>query len=68
MLHDAGVVQNMARDLYFEGIYVIGFFYPVVPRGQARIRVQISAAHEMHHIEHAVEAFAKIGTKYGVVK
>jgi glycine C-acetyltransferase len=68
MLHDAGVVQNMARDLYFEGIYVIGFFYPVVPRGQARIRVQISAAHEKHHIDHAVEAFTKVGKKYGVVK
>jgi glycine C-acetyltransferase len=67
MLHDAGIVQAMARELYAEGIYVVGFFYPVVPRGTARIRVQISAAHEMHHIDRAVEAFVKIGKKLGVL-
>ncbi len=68
MLHDAGLVQQMARDLYDEGIYVIGFFYPVVPRGAARIRVQISAAHEIEHIDKAVAAFTKVGRKLGVVK
>lgn len=68
MLHDAGLVQAMARDLYAEGIYVVGFFYPVVPRGTARIRVQISAAHEKHHIDKAVDAFVKVGTKLGVLK
>lgn len=68
MLHDAGLVQAMARELYAEGIYVIGFFYPVVPRGAARIRVQISAAHERHHIDKAVDAFVKVGKKLGVLK
>jgi glycine C-acetyltransferase len=68
MLHDAGLVQAMARDLYAEGIYVVGFFYPVVPRGTARIRVQISAAHERHHIDKAVDAFVKVGKKLGVLK
>jgi len=67
MLHDAGVVQSMARDLFAEGIYVIGFFYPVVPRGAARIRVQLSAAHETHHIEKAVAAFANVGKKLKAV-
>jgi glycine C-acetyltransferase len=68
MLGDAGLVQQMARDLYDEGIYVIGFFYPVVPRGAARIRVQVSAAHEVAHIDKAVEAFSKVGRKLGVLK
>ncbi len=68
MLHDAGLVQAMARELYAEGIYVIGFFYPVVPRGAARIRVQISAAHERHHIDKAVDAFVKVGKKLGALK
>jgi glycine C-acetyltransferase len=68
MLGDAGLVQVMARELYGEGIYVVGFFYPVVPRGTARIRVQISAAHEKHHIDKAIEAFAKVGKKLGVIK
>jgi len=58
----------MARELYGEGIYVVGFFFPVVPKGAARIRVQLSAAHEMHHIDRAVEAFSKVGRKLGVVK
>ena len=68
MLHDAGLVQAMARELYAEGIYVVGFFYPVVPRGTARIRVQISAAHEKHHIDKAISAFVKVGKKLGVLK
>jgi glycine C-acetyltransferase len=68
MLHDAGLVQAMARELYAEGIYVVGFFYPVVPRGTARIRVQISAAHEQHHIDKAIDAFVKVGRSLGVVK
>jgi glycine C-acetyltransferase len=50
-----------------EGIYVVGFFYPVVPKGQARIRVQLSAAHTREHIDRALEAFAKVGRKYGVI-
>jgi len=68
MLHDAGLVQSMARELYAEGIYVVGFFYPVVPRGTARIRVQISAAHEQHHIDKAIDAFVRVGKKLGVLK
>jgi len=67
MLHDAGIVQAMARDLFAEGIYVIGFFYPVVPRGSARIRVQLSAAHETHHIEKAVAAFTRVGKRLKAV-
>lgn len=65
--NDAKLSQDMSRDLLDEGIYVIGFFYPVVPRGQARIRVQLSAAHEKHHLERAIQAFTKVGKKYGVV-
>jgi glycine C-acetyltransferase len=67
MLHEAGSVQAMARDLYNEGIYVIGFFYPVVPRGKARIRVQISAAHERSHLDKALSAFQKVGRRLGVI-
>lgn len=65
--NDAKLSQNMARDLLEEGIYVIGFYYPVVPRGQARIRVQLSAAHEKEHLDQAVEAFTKVGKKYNVI-
>jgi glycine C-acetyltransferase len=68
MLYDAKLAQDFARDLYYEGIYVIGFFYPVVPKGQARIRVQISAGHETEHIDKAIESFTKIGKKYKVIK
>jgi glycine C-acetyltransferase len=68
MLYDAVVAQQFAAKLLDEGIYVIGFFFPVVAKGQARIRVQLSAAHEMHHLEKAVEAFTKIGTELGVLK
>ncbi|TEU06546.1 MAG: glycine C-acetyltransferase, partial [Candidatus Aminicenantes bacterium] len=59
--NDAKLSQDMARDLLEDGIYVIGFYYPVVPRGQARIRVQLSAGHEKHHLDKAIEAFTKIG-------
>jgi glycine C-acetyltransferase len=66
--NDAKLAQDFASDLLDEGIYVIGFSYPVVPRGQARIRVQLSAAHEMEHIDKAITAFTKIGKKYNVIK
>ena len=65
--NDAKLSQDMARDLLDEGIYVIGFYFPVVPRGQSRIRVQMSAGHEMHHLDKAIEAFTKIGKKYNVI-
>jgi len=65
--NDAQLSQLLARDLYTEGIYVVGFFFPVVPRGQSRIRVQISAAHTPEHIEKAIAAFAKVGRKHGVI-
>ena len=68
ILGEAGIVQSMARELYAEGIYVVGFFFPVVPKGTARIRVQLSAAHEKHHIDKAVGAFTKVGRKLGVLK
>ena len=67
MLYDEKLAHQMAEDLLKEGIYVIGFSYPVVPRGQARIRVQISAAHEKEHLEKAVAAFEKIGRTLGVI-
>jgi glycine C-acetyltransferase len=67
MLGDARLAQQMAADLLDEGIYVVGFSYPVVPRGQARIRVQISAAHEPAHLERAVAAFVKVGRAHGVI-
>ncbi len=65
--NDAKLSQDMARDLLAEGIYVIGFYYPVVPRGQARIRVQLSAAHERQHLDKAIKAFTKVGKKYNVI-
>ena len=65
--NDAKLSQDMARDLLAEGIYVIGFYYPVVPRGQARIRVQLSAAHDREHLDKAIKAFTKIGKKYNVI-
>ena len=67
MLYDAGVAQKMAKYLLLEGIYVVGFFYPVVPRGEARIRVQISAAHEREHLSRAIEGFKKIGKKLQII-
>jgi glycine C-acetyltransferase len=68
MLYDAVLAQKMAARLLDEGIYVIGFFYPVVPKGEARIRVQISAVHEKRHLDKAVDAFVKIGKELGVIK
>ncbi|OGF68148.1 MAG: glycine C-acetyltransferase [Candidatus Fischerbacteria bacterium RBG_13_37_8] len=67
MLYNAKLAQDMARDLYAEGIYVIGFAFPVVPQGQARIRVQLSAAHEREDIDKAIAAFTKIGQKYNIL-
>jgi len=67
MLYDAPLAQKMADALLEEGIYVIGFFYPVVPKGEARIRLQISAAHEREQLERAVDAFTRIGRKLGVI-
>jgi len=68
MLYDAVVSQKMAEKLLEKGIYVIGFYYPVVPKGQARIRVQISAAHTRAHLDHAIEAFIEVGKELGVIK
>ncbi|HEX2535077.1 MAG TPA: glycine C-acetyltransferase [Chitinophagaceae bacterium] len=68
MLYDAVLASTFATRLLEEGIYVIGFFFPVVPKGQARIRVQLSAAHEPHHLDRAIEAFTKIGRELGVLK
>jgi glycine C-acetyltransferase len=67
MLYDAKLAQTFAEKLLAEGIYVIGFFYPVVPKEQARIRVQISAAHERHHLDKAIAAFTKVGKALGVI-
>jgi glycine C-acetyltransferase len=67
MLGDARLAHRMAADLFEEGIYVVGFSYPVVPREQARIRVQLSAAHEPAHLEQAVAAFVKVGRALGVI-
>lgn len=67
MLYDAKLSQDMANELLKEGIYVIGFFYPVVPKGKARIRVQLSAAHSQEHLDKAINAFEKVGKKFGVI-
>jgi glycine C-acetyltransferase len=67
MLGDARLAQDLAADLLGEGIYVIGFSYPVVPKGQARIRVQLSAAHTRAHLDKAIAAFTKIGKARGVL-
>jgi glycine C-acetyltransferase len=68
MLYDAKLAQQFADKLLIKGIYAIGFFYPVVGKGQARIRVQISAAHEQHHLDKAIEAFTSVGRDLGVIK
>ncbi|MCS6796606.1 MAG: glycine C-acetyltransferase [Raineya sp.] len=68
MLYDAVLAQKFAERLLDKGIYVVGFFYPVVPKGQARIRVQISAAHEQHHLDKAIQAFTEVGRELGVLK
>ncbi len=67
MLFNAKLSQDVSRGLYEEGIYAIGFFFPVVPQGQARIRTQISAGHEIHHLEKALDAFTKVGKKYNIL-
>lgn len=67
MLFNAKLAQDFSRDLYGEGIYAIGFFFPVVPKGQARIRTQISAGHEIHHLDKALAAFIKVGKKYDIL-
>ncbi|NQT33920.1 glycine C-acetyltransferase [bacterium] len=67
MLYNAKLSQDIARDMYFEGIYVIGFFYPVVGKGLARIRVQLSAGHQKEHLDKALVAFEKIGKKYDIL-
>jgi len=68
MLYDAKLAQEFAAKMLDEGIYVIGFYYPVVPQGKARIRVQISAAHDQHHLDKAIAAFTKVGKDLGVLK
>lgn len=68
MLYDAKLSQDFANRMLEEGIYVIGFYYPVVPQGKARIRVQMSAAHDKHHLDKAIEAFIKVGKELGVIK
>jgi glycine C-acetyltransferase len=68
MLYDAKLSQDFAAELQKEGIYVTGFYYPVVPKGQARIRVQVSAAHEKEHLDRCIAAFTKIGKQLGVIK
>ncbi|MGB4775905.1 MAG: glycine C-acetyltransferase [Daejeonella sp.] len=68
MLYEAKLAQEFAAKLLDEGIYVIGFYYPVVPQGKARIRVQLSAAHEIHHLDKAIQAFTKVGKDLAVIK
>jgi glycine C-acetyltransferase len=68
MLYEAVQAQTMAAKLLEEGVYVIGFFFPVVAKGQARIRVQLSAAYEQNHLDNAIAAFTKVGKELGVIK
>lgn len=68
MLYDAKLSQDFAAKMQEEGIYVTGFYYPVVPKGQARIRVQLSAGHEKEHLDKAIAAFIKVGKELGVIK
>ncbi len=67
MLYEAKLAQNVARDLLDEGIYLIAFSYPVVPQGQARIRVQVSAAHTQQHLDQCIDALVQVSKKYGVL-
>ncbi len=67
MLYDAKLAQDVARDLFREGVYAVGFFFPVVPKGHARIRTQLSAAHEKRHLDFAIEAFKRVGAKHGIL-
>ncbi len=68
MLYEAPLAQQFAERLLEKGIYVIGFFFPVVAKGKARIRVQISAAHEQRHLDKAIQAFTEVGKELGVLK
>ena len=68
MLYDAVLSQQMAAKLLEKGIYVIGFYFPVVPKGQARIRVQLSAVHDQTHLDKAIAAFTEVGKELGVLK
>jgi glycine C-acetyltransferase len=68
MLYEARLAANIADDMLAEGIYVIGFSFPVVPRGEARIRVQISAAHTREHLDACIDAFVRVGKKHGVIQ
>jgi glycine C-acetyltransferase len=68
MLYDAKLSQKMADALLLEGIYVIGFFFPVVPKGKARIRVQLSAAHKTEHLDKAIAAFTKVGKQLDIIR
>lgn len=67
MLYNTRLAQDVARDLFGEGIYAVGFFFPVVPQGQARIRTQLSASHERQHLDRAIDAFVKVGRKYDIL-
>ncbi|HET7841778.1 MAG TPA: aminotransferase class I/II-fold pyridoxal phosphate-dependent enzyme, partial [Terriglobia bacterium] len=67
MLYDAKLAQEFARDLFFEGVYAVGFFFPVVPKGQARIRTQVSAAHEISHLDAAIRAFKLVGERHKIL-
>jgi glycine C-acetyltransferase len=67
MLYDAALSQKFAQELLLEGIYAIGFYYPVVPKGEARIRVQLSAAHSQEHLDAALQAFVRVGKKLNVI-
>ncbi|MGH9522248.1 MAG: glycine C-acetyltransferase [Terriglobales bacterium] len=67
MLYDAKLAQDVARDLFSEGVYAVGFFFPVVPKGQARIRTQVSAAHDRSHLDAALRAFKVVGERYGIL-
>jgi glycine C-acetyltransferase len=67
MLYDAKLAQAFSQDLYAEGVFAVGFFFPVVAQGQARIRTQLSAAHDVQHLKRALAAFIKIGKKYGIL-
>ena len=67
MLGDASLASNFADKMLQEGIYVVGFSFPVVPKGQARIRTQMSAAHDIEHIDRAIAAFEKVGKELGVI-
>ena len=68
MLYEATLAQEFAAKMLDEGIYVIGFYFPVVAKGKARIRVQMSAAHEVEHLDKAIAAFTKVGKALGVIK